>query len=295
MERAVLISVVILAAVGCLLYMRSKQNRIRGRGGWSWRTQLSLCVAVFAAAMYLQLYLIPVWMDSGVNNFQGGSPSVPPQRQEATMSAIEKYKKFVANMGGRRKEQQGNAVAVMQAHHRVEEKRYAENANNNDDFASMAELYRDGLGSDTARGMSTAIHNDLEQSLMSDRNVPAMKARSFTDPGLVGEYNRGSQGSLSDIDAVPQATGGPFRATTGLSPETAQAGPRATESDQSRITGRNAALIQDQAASSGLMATTKKSKGGDSAIAAAFETSLAADDDANETAMQQAIEAASSR
>ena len=294
MDRVALICVAVLFAAGCFLYMR-RAKRPRGRRAWSWYAQLALCIAVFAVAMYLQVYLMPAWADQGgtINNLSGNAIKTAVNKKDAakdSMTAIEKYKKFVTNLGGTRKQQQGEAVAVMQAHHRVEDKRYAQNAQDNA-FAGMAEVYRAGLGDDTAQAMSTAINNDLQ--FANNRNVKALEGSTFTHPSLVGEYNRGSQGA--PIDAVPQAVGGPFRATTGLSPELAKAGPRATESEQDKIEGRNANLIREEATSSGLMSSSSESSAADNPVySGVFNAPLAAAED-DEALMQEAIAAASSR
>lgn len=279
---AIIAPAAVLAVGACLLYARQWASRRK------WAFQCLLCLVVFAAAVYLQLYVMP-GLSQTADDFRGGAAKAPPPKKkgDATMAAIEKYRRFVSNMSGRKNTQQGDAVAVMREHQRVETRRYEQNTRQNDQFEDMGHLYAKGVGAGGAQAMSTVIHNDLEQSLMADRNTSAIKRTTFTDPAIVGEYNRGVDRQL---DAVPQATGHPLRASTGLSAHAVEPGPRAMEPEKEKTEGRNAELVRSDAASTGLM-----SSGAIDEVSALFENPMIAAGEDGDQAMQEAIAAASAR
>lgn len=226
----------------------------------------------FAALLVLSLayfwYSMPR-LAEGVATATTGGEAV----RGAPAAAVSAYRKYVDDMGGTRLENRGNVQAMMAKQQRIERTLFEDNRANNPQFARhVDQLQAMGMPSHTLQSMGTSIHGDLQQSLMADRNVGALKPETMTAPSVVGQFARSEE-------MVPQQRGDSLARATGLTDQLLP-GPKATTTTDglAAIKSDEKKVLSD-AAKAGIMATDESGGGG--GLEAVFSASAAAGEDAD--------------
>ena len=246
--------------IGCCQLVRSSTRRLM----W------------FAALLVLSLayfwYPMPR-LAEGVVSAAAAGPTGSEAVRSAPAAAASAYRKYVDDMGGTRMENRGNVQALMAKQQRIERTLFEGNRARNPQFARhVDQLQAMGVPSHTLQSMGTSIHGDLQESLMADRNVGALKPQTMTAPSVVGQFARAEE-------MVPQQRGDSLARATGLTDQLLP-GPKATtttdglaaiQSDEKRVLS--------EAAKAGVMAA--ESGGGGEGLEAVFSASAAAGEDAD--------------
>lgn len=247
--------------IGCCQLVRSSTRRLM----W------------FAALLVLSLayfwYTMPRLAEGVVSAAAGttGSEAV----RSAPGAAASAYRKYVDDMGGTRMENRGNVEALMAKQQRIERTLFEGNRASNPQFARhVDQLQAMGMPSHTLQSMGTSIHGDLQESLMADRNVGALKPQTMTAPSVVGQFARSEE-------MVPQQRGDSLARATGLTDQLLP-GPKATTTtDGLAAIQSDEKKVLSEAAKSGIMAAESGDGGGGGGLEAVFSASAAAGEDAD--------------
>lgn len=248
--------VVLLAVwLACCAVVRSGTRRL-----------MCFC-ALLALSLGYFWYTMPRNADGALAGAASSAAASAGDRAVASAAAV--YRKYVDDMAGTRRENRGNVEALMAKQQRIEKALYDDNRGANPQFARhVDQLQAMGMPSHTVQTMSTSIHGDLQESIMADRNVGAIKPATMTHPSVVGQF------ADAENMGVPQQRGDSLSRATGLTDQL-MPGPKATTtSDGLPAIKKEQTQVISDAVSTGIMAGD--AKGEASGLEAVFSANAAA-------------------